>query len=141
MSAKRSRSTDFFDQREEGLFEPVVDTPRSKFVPIENVPGGDLNPEQICILCEELRKVNDPALAEAVEELLATHTSHPVPARDEDGSAFPPIDSDEVLVAKIKADVKPQRNPRPSPTTIAMASMLLVGLGGYDMFIVEFDEE
>ena len=144
MANNHSRSTAFFDQDAEGSAEPVVFVgKRSGFVPIENLASKDLNPEELCILCEELKKVNDPELAEAVEELLATHSSHPVPSKDEeDGNAFPPLGSESVLVAKIKSpgEVKPHRNLRHSPVIISMASVLL-GLGDYEFFILEIDDE
>lgn len=143
MSAKRSRSTDYFDQKEEGRFEPVVDTPRSRYVPIENLPSRDLNPEELCILCEELKKVTDPALREAVEELLATHSSHPVPPKgEEDGSEFPPPDSETILVAKIResgAEVKPHRN-GPSLVAASMVALLL-GVGDCEFLVIGFDDE
>lgn len=144
MANKRPRSTDYFDQKEEGRFDPVVDAPKSKFVPIENIPSGDLNPEELCILCEELRKVNNPDLREAVEELLATHSSHPVPSKDdEDGSAFPPLGSERILVAKVNkesgAEVKPHRN-GPSLAAASMVALLL-GLGDFEILVVGFEDE
>lgn len=142
MANNKPRSTDYFDQGAEGRFDPVVETPKSRFVPIENVPSGDLNPEEICILCEQLKRVTDPELAEAVKELLATHSSHPVPPKEEDANEFPPLGSDCILVARIKesgAEVKPHRNGS-SFATIGVLSMLL-GLGDYEVYILELDEE
>ncbi len=142
MSKKRPRSTDFFDQKAEGSFDPVVETPKSKYVPIENIPSGDLNPEELCILCEELKKVTDPELAEAVEELLATHSSHPLPPKsEEDANEFPPLGSDCILVAAIQSpgEVKPHRN-GPSLATVGALAMLL-GLSDYEVCIFEFDDE
>lgn len=143
MAKNKPRSTDYFDQGAEGRFEPVVETPKSKFVPIENIPSGDLNPEQLCILCEELKRVTDPELAEAVEELLAAHSSHALPPKEEeDANDFPPLGSDCILVARIDrsgAEIKPHRN-GPSLVTVGVLSMLL-GLSDYEIFVLEFDEE
>ena len=73
MAKKRSRSTDAWIQGEEGRFDPVVETPDSKFVPLENIPSGGLSPEEICILHEEAPKLlaaRNPEVREAAEELL-----------------------------------------------------------------------
>ena len=73
MAKKRSRSTDAWIQGEEGRFDPVVETPDSKFVPLENIPSGGLSPEEICILHEEdpkLLAARNPEVREAAEELL-----------------------------------------------------------------------
>lgn len=143
MAKKKPRSTSYFDQSEEGSFEPVVETPRSKFVPIENVPSEGLNPEEICILCEKLRRVTDPALSEFVREIMATYTHHPVPPREEgDGNQFPPLGSETILVARIKehgSKVKPHRN-APSLAVVSICS-LLIGMSDFEVFILESEEE
>jgi hypothetical protein len=72
MTKKKPRSTAAFDQPIEGVYDSMA-TPGSKFVAIEDVPSGDLNPEEICLLCERMKQaevIEDPEVLELVEELI-----------------------------------------------------------------------
>lgn len=70
MANNKPRSTDYFDQGAEGRFEPVVETPKSKFVPIENVPSAVPSAEDILVLCEEAILAGDEEVKELVREIL-----------------------------------------------------------------------
>jgi hypothetical protein len=100
MGKNKPRRTDAWIQEEEGRFDPVVEA-KSKYVPIENVPSGDLNPEEICILCEQFKKmqeVTDPEVLALVEELIAAYKPEMLPPKPSD-ECDPPTTT-KILVAK-----------------------------------------
>lgn len=84
MANNKPRSTDYFDQGAEGRFEPVVETPKSKFVPIENVASSGLSPEDICILCETALASGDSEVFDLAIELLEANRPGPHPSADID---------------------------------------------------------